>query len=192
MTKNFLALGVVATLFLNACKETPKQNQAESSTTEIVTNTQDDIVETSSTNNEGQTLQLIFNNSEGTVTFNFKGETVTLRQEKAASGIWYKNESYELRGKGNDLELKKDGDVIFKHEDNIVIYSIKNKDGDILDMTFNNTANTVKVYVNGGEQIELTGEKPASGIWYKNNHYELRGKGENLTLTKDGKVVFEN
>ncbi|WP_417196044.1 MliC family protein [Bizionia sp.] len=192
MTKNFLALGVVATLFLNACKETPKQNQAESSTTEIVTNTQDDIVETSSTNNEGQTLQLIFNNSEGTVTFNFKGETVTLRQEKAASGIWYKNESYELRGKGNDLELKKDGDVIFKHEDNIVIYSIKNKDGDILDMTFNNTANTVKVYVNGGEQIELTGEKPASGIWYKNNHYELRGKGENLTLTKDGNVVFEN
>lgn len=192
MTKNFLALGVVATLFLNACKETPKQNQAESSTTEIVTNTQDDIVKTSSTNNEGQTLQLIFNNSEGTVTFNFKGETVTLRQEKAASGIWYKNESYELRGKGNDLELKKDGDVIFKHEDNIVIYSIKNKDGDILDMTFNNTANTVKVYVNGGEQIELTGEKPASGIWYKNNHYELRGKGENLTLIKDGKVVFEN
>ncbi|WP_417199709.1 MliC family protein [Bizionia sp.] len=192
MTKNFLALGVVATLFLNSCKETPKQNQAESSTTEIVTNTQDDIVETSSTNNEGQTLQLIFNNSEGTVTFNFKGETVTLRQEKAASGIWYKNESYELRGKGNDLELKKDGDVIFKHEDNIVIYSIKNKDGDILDMTYNNTANTVKVYVNGGEQIELTGEKPASGIWYKNNHYELRGKGENLTLTKDGNVVFEN
>ncbi|UPS91212.1 MliC family protein [Bizionia sp. M204] len=192
MTKNFLALGVVATLFLNACKEAPKQNQAESSTTEMVTNTQDDIVETSSTNNEGQTLQLIFNNSEGTVTFNFKGEKVTLRQEKAASGIWYKNESYELRGKGNDLELKKDGDVIFKHEDNIVIYSIKNKDGDILDMTYNNTANTVKVYVNGGEQIELTGEKPASGIWYKNNHYELRGKGENLTLTKDGNVVFEN
>ncbi|MFC5194927.1 MliC family protein [Bizionia hallyeonensis] len=192
MKKNFLALGVVATLFLNACKETPKQDQAETSTTEVVDNTQDDIVETSSTNDEGQTLQLKFNNSEGTVTLNFKGDMVTLTQEKAASGIWYKNENYELRGKGNDLELTKAGDVIFKHEDNIVAYSIKNKDGETLDMTFNNSTNKVKLYVNGGEQIELDAEKAASGIWYKNSQYELRGKGENLTLTKDGKVVFEN
>lgn len=59
-------------------------------------------------------------------------------------------------------------------------------------MTFNNSTNTVKLYLNGGEQIELAGEKAASGIWYKNEQYELRGKGLNLELKKNGKIVFEN
>lgn len=59
-------------------------------------------------------------------------------------------------------------------------------------MTFNNTTNTAKIYLNGGEQIELIGQKPASGIWYKNDQYELRGKGEEVELTKDGKTVFKN
>ncbi|WP_188050538.1 MliC family protein [Flavobacterium sp. GP15] len=70
--------------------------------------------------------------------------------------------------------------------------SLKDKNGQTLDLTFNNTENTVKAYLNGGEQIDLVGEKPASGIWYKNDQYELRGKGDHLTLTKDGKTVFEN
>ena len=48
------------------------------------------------------------------------------------------------------------------------------------------------MYLDGGEELELAGQKPASGIWYKNDHYELRGKGENLELTKDGKTVFKN
>ena len=59
-------------------------------------------------------------------------------------------------------------------------------------MSYNNTTNSVKVYLDGGEELELAGQKPASGIWYKNDHYELRGKGENLELTKDGKTVFKN
>mgnify|MGYP000886443310 FL=1 len=59
-------------------------------------------------------------------------------------------------------------------------------------MTFNNTTNEAKIYLNGGEQIELVGQKPASGIWFKNDHYELRGKGESVELTKDGKTVFKN
>lgn len=40
--------------------------------------------------------------------------------------------------------------------------------------------------------IELQGQTPGSGIWYKNDQYELRGKGEEVKLTKDGEVVFEN
>lgn len=58
-------------------------------------------------------------------------------------------------------------------------------------MTFNNTKNTATVVFNN-ETIELQGQKPASGIWYKNDHYELRGKGEEIELTKDGKTVFKN
>ncbi|MGR3856347.1 MliC family protein [Chryseobacterium indologenes] len=76
-------------------------------------------------------------------------------------------------------------------QDEIVKSTSKDKNGKTLDMTFNNTKNTATVVFNN-ETIELQGQKPASGIWYKNDHYELRGKGEEIELTKDGKTVFKN
>lgn len=191
MTKTILTIAILTALFLNSCKETPKQENAETTTTESVEKVDDDIVTSLSTDKDGKKLELIFNNTKGTTTLNFDGETIELVAQKSASGIWYKNENYELRGKGNDIELKKDGKIVFTHKDDIVTTSLKNKEGQTLDMTFNNTTNQAKVYLNGGEQIELVGQNPASGIWYKNDHYELRGKGENVELTKDGKTVFK-
>ncbi|KAB1230564.1 MliC family protein [Chryseobacterium viscerum] len=75
-------------------------------------------------------------------------------------------------------------------QDEIVKSTSKDSSGKTLDMTFNNTKNTATVVFNK-ETIELQGQKPASGIWYKNDHYELRGKGEEIELTKDGKTVFK-
>ncbi|MDX1363597.1 MAG: MliC family protein [Arenibacter latericius] len=192
MTKGILTLALLSALFLGSCKEAPKKGDVETETTETVEKNIEDIVTTTATDNDGKMLQITFNNSKGTATLDFNGETIELEAEKAASGIWYKNDNYELRGKGNDIELLKDGEVVFTHSDDIVNTSLKNDKGETLDMTFNNTANTVKVYLNGGEQIELKGEKAASGIWYKNDQYELRGKGDNLELTKDGVTVFKN
>ncbi|WP_026809539.1 MliC family protein [Arenibacter latericius] len=192
MTKGILTLALLSALFLGSCKEAPKKGDVETETTETIEKNIEDIVTTTATDNDGKMLQMTFNNSKGTATLDFNGETIELEAEKAASGIWYKNDNYELRGKGNDIELLKDGEVVFTHSDDIVNTSLKNDKGETLDMTFNNTANTVKVYLNGGEQIELKGEKAASGIWYKNDQYELRGKGDNLELTKDGVTVFKN
>lgn len=189
MTKKILTIAILTALFLNSCKGTSKQENAETTKTETVA---DDIVTTLSTDKEGKKLEITFNNTKGTATLSFNGETIELVAQKAASGIWYKNDHYELRGKGNDIDLTKDGKVVFTHKDDIVRKSLKNKEGQTLDITFNNTTNEAKVYLNGGEQIELIGQKPASGIWYKNDHYELRGKGENVELTKDGKTVFKN
>lgn len=191
MTTKTLTIVILAALFMNACKE-PKQKTADTTSTELVENVDVNIIKRISTDKDGKKLEMTFNNDEGTATLNFNGETIILVAQKAASGIWYTNENFELRGKGNDIELKKDGNVVFTHEDVIVTSSLKNKDGQTLDMTFNNTTNQAKVYLNGGEQIELVGQKAASGIWYKNDHYELRGKGENVELTKDGKTVFKN
>ena len=191
MTKKILTIAILTALFINACKETPKQETAETTSTELVEKVDCDIVKSSSTDKDGKKLEMTFNNAKGKATLNFNGETIKLVAQKAASGIWYKNENYELRGKGNDIELKKDGNIVFTHRDDIVTSSLRNKEGQTLDMTFNNTTNQAKVYLNGGEQIELAGQKPASGIWYKNDHYELRGKGENIELTKDGKTVFK-
>ncbi|WP_452221227.1 MliC family protein [Lacinutrix salivirga] len=192
MTKTILPIVILSALFLIACKDTPKQSNTDTSITETVEMPKDNIIKTTVSNTEGKTLEMVFNNTKGTAVLNLNGESIELNSEKPASGIWYKNENYELRGKGNDIQLSKNGEVIFEHKDDIVKSNIKNKEGQTLDMTFNNTQGTVKVYLNGGEQIDLVAEKAASGIWYKNEDYELRGKGDNYQLIKNGKTVFKN
>lgn len=196
MKITILTIAMLAALFFSSCTETSKQENAETTTTAKTTETVetvfDDIVTTTSTDKDGKKLDISFNNTKGTATVNFNGETIELVQEKSASGVWYKNENYELRGKGNDIQLKKDGSVIFEHQDDKVSVEAKNDNGDVLTLTFNNTEGTVKAYLNGGDQIDLVEKKAASGIWYKNDQYELRGKGDNYELTKDGKTVFKN
>ncbi|HLW31285.1 MAG TPA: MliC family protein [Aequorivita sp.] len=187
-----LILALLSTLFLSACKDKPKDENTEIITAESAEDPSDDIVTSSLTDKDGKELKMRFNNTKGTATLNFQGETIEMKTERAASGIWYKNDLYELRGKGNDIQLTKDGTVIFEHMDDIQNIEAKNKKGDVLYMTFNNTEGTVKAYLNGGEQIDLVEKKPASGIWYNNDQYALSGKGDSYTLKKDGKIVFQN
>lgn len=189
MTKKILTFAVLTALILSSCTGTSKKENTETTTTETVA---DNIVTTSYVDEDGKELDVLFNNTKGTATITFEGETSELSQKKAASGIWYKNDTYELRGKANDIDLMKNGELVFSHKDVIVTSSLTNEDGQTLDMVFNNTTNTAKIYLDGGEQIDLQGQTPASGIWYKNDQYELRGKGEEVELTKDGKVVFKN
>ncbi|RQO30653.1 hypothetical protein DBR32_07925 [Taibaiella sp. KBW10] len=89
----------------------------------------------------------------------------------------------------------KKAEVISKPEavaaDQIVTSTAIDKNGKRLEMTFNNTKDIALVALNG-EKIELSGQKPASGILYKNNNYELSGKGAQVALKKDGKVIFES
>lgn len=192
MTTKLMTIAMLAALFFNSCKETPKQENTESPRSETVEKSADDIVTSTSTDKDGKNLDVTYNNTNGTATINFNGETSQLMRERAASGIWYKNDTYELRGKGNDVTLTKKGKLVFEHTDDMVSIEEKNDHGNVLNMTFNNTEGTVKAYLNGGEQIDLVQKKAASGIWYSNDKYELRGKGDSYTLYKDEKVVFEN
>src|SRR5690625_700973 len=190
MIKRIFAIGILSATVFISCKDNSKQENQDSPNTEQTASK--DVVTQSLTNKDGETLEMSFDNTEGKATVNFKGETINLEQERAASGIWYKNDQYELSGKGNDISLKKDGEVVFEHQDKKASVEFKNDKGDVLNVTFNNTAGTAKAYLNGGEQIDLDQEKAASGIWYKNDQYELRGKGNDIWLKKDGKVVFEH
>lgn len=192
MIKRTLSLALLSALVLTSCKENSKQETTEVQETEISADVKDDFVSTSYVNKEEKELEVVYNNTQGNATFVFDGETVELDQQQSASGVWFKNDTYELRGKGNDIELKKDGEVVFSHQDDVVTTRLEDKDGQTLDITFNNTVGTAKAYLNGGEQIDLVAEKAASGFWYKNDQYELRGKGEKLELTKDGETVFKN
>ena len=189
MTKKILTFAFLTALLFTACTGAAKQEDKEKATTEVIS---DEVITTTSTDADGEKLKVVFNNSQGTATLDFKGETIELTQEKSASGFWYKNDTYELRGKGNDMDLTKDGELVFSHKDDIVSTSLEDKDGNTLDMTFNNTTTEAKVYLNGGEQIDLVGKPAASGIWYVNDQYELRGKGDDLELKKDGELIFKS
>ena len=194
MQKTILTLAMASAIFVTSCKENSKKENIEITTTNEAAPIEpvaDDIVRTTSTSKDGKTMDLAVDNANGKATVNLNGETIELMQEKSASGIWFKNENYELRGKGNDLLLTKDGKVIFEHVDDMVNVESKNSKGDVLTLNFNNTNGTVKAYLNGGEQIDLVEEKAASGIWYKNDQYELRGKGDDYELVKDGKTIFK-
>ena len=192
ITMKSLTLIFVTALVLNACKDKGKDKKSETITTERTENSMDDVVTSTLTSKDGKELKMNFNNTKGTATLDFQGETIEMDAEKAASGIWYKNDHYELRGKGNDIQLTRDGTIVFEHKDDLVNVEAKNKNGDVLNLTFNNTEGKVKAYLNGGEQIDLMEKKPASGIWYNNDHYELSGKGDSYTLKKDGKIIFQN
>ncbi|GEM53098.1 MULTISPECIES: MliC family protein [Bacteroidota] len=193
MTKQiFILASITVATFLASCNQQQKQENTEGVKTEVTAKSSDDIVTQSLTDNAGNKLDMTFDNSKDIVTITFKGETAELTAQKAASGIWYKNDHLELIGKGNDITLSKDDQVIFKHQDDKVAIEAKSDKGDVLNMTFNNTEGTVKAYLNGGEQIDLVEQKSASGIWYKNDHYELTGKGDKYELQKDGKTVFKN
>lgn len=63
-------------------------------------------------------------------------------------------------------------------------------DGSLLQVRFGTTADTADVEVGGALLGELQGQRPASGIWYKRGEIELRGKGEEATLTRPGAAAL--
>ncbi len=191
MAKRILALGLVLAFVFNACTDATKQGSAENAKTKSGEESAEAPVKVSYTDKSGKQLEVTFDYSKGIATALLDGKTIELKEQKSASGFWFKNDDYELTGKGNDVVLQKGEQVVFEHKDDIVVSSIKDKDGQTLDITFNKTAGTAKVYLNGGEQIDLVAEKSDSETHYKNDKYELKVKGENYELIKDGKTVFK-
>jgi membrane-bound inhibitor of C-type lysozyme len=59
-------------------------------------------------------------------------------------------------------------------------------DGSKVSVRFDNRADTAQIARGGKPLATLAGQKPASGIWYRKGPYELRGKGNQATLTMPG------
>jgi membrane-bound inhibitor of C-type lysozyme len=73
----------------------------------------------------------------------------------------------------------------------IVRNSVTDLHGTKLYMTFNNEQATA-TFVFENETIRMTQDTMASGIRCTNKHYEFSEHQGNITLKKDGKVVFES
>jgi frataxin-like iron-binding protein CyaY len=76
-------------------------------------------------------------------------------------------------------------------ESEIIHATLKNKSGQSITIDFDNIKNIATVNINN-EKIIMNGQKPASGMWYTKDDYELRGKGDQITLTKGEKTIFTN
>lgn len=75
--------------------------------------------------------------------------------------------------------------------DDIIIATNLDKKGNKLEVTFNNTKNTAILKLNG-ETIELVADNTmASGIHYKNEHYNYTNWHKITKVEKDGEIIFE-
>ena len=119
MKKSIFILPLIIGLFTVSCSEKKEQKEEPSVETVVVNDPVDsiEVVNTILKNKEGVELQLIVNNKENQATVVFKGDSIQLNEKPAASGIWYANNNYELRGKGEQVELTKDGQVIFSNQE---------------------------------------------------------------------------
>lgn len=78
-----------------------------------------------------------------------------------------------------------------KMADTIITISETDRNGNVLEMVFNNTVNTASLKLNG-EGIDLVLDTTmASGTHYKNEHYQYTQWHGKTILEKDGKVIFE-
>jgi membrane-bound inhibitor of C-type lysozyme len=59
-------------------------------------------------------------------------------------------------------------------------------DGTKITVRFDNVRDTAAVSRDGKLLATLSGQKPASGIWYKKGEFELRGKGDDATFSTPG------
>ncbi len=115
MKKNVLKMIMLSALLFASCNNKSKQEIKEIEINNTIEKSADEIVKSILTNKEGKKLEMSFNNRKDIVTVNFSGETIEMKSQKPASGIWYKNDEYELTGKGESVELKKDGKIVFKN-----------------------------------------------------------------------------
>ncbi|WP_336958364.1 MliC family protein [Chryseobacterium contaminans] len=125
MKKNIFAIALLSVFLLTSCKQEKTNFEKKSETAAATDSTSStiakdsiastDLVKSTLKDSSGKTLEVVFDNTKDVVTLVFNGENLELKGQKPASGIWYKNDHYELRGKGNDVQLSKDGKVVFEN-----------------------------------------------------------------------------
>ncbi|MCY1533107.1 hypothetical protein D9M68_684190 [compost metagenome] len=110
MAKYIALFSLLLSLSLSSC-DNGNNNQVITKPEPVVI---DEIVNSTAVNKKGEKLEMSFNNTKNIAQVEWQGEKIELAQQPTASGIRYTNEHYELMGKGELVNLIKDGKVIFE------------------------------------------------------------------------------
>lgn len=107
--------GVVEVTNVHALKAlTVAQNCNPEQTKHLLQN--NEVINATYINSEGEKLFVLFYTKEDQAIVRFVDNkaSATLTSQRPASGMWYKNDEYELSGKGKAIELYKQGELLFK------------------------------------------------------------------------------
>lgn len=87
MTKTIWTTVIATTVFVTSSKEIIKQDSVEKTMENPTEGVKKDIVINSTTDKNGNVLEVFYNNTKGTATLNYNEETSELADQRPASGI---------------------------------------------------------------------------------------------------------
>lgn len=191
MKKSILVVSVLSGLLLVACGQKNKNETIK--TEETVTtaapltpaSSADDIVTTSVTDSDGNTLKMEYNNTRGRAMLTLNDEIIDMVQDTTASGVRMHNTDYDYEEWQGHIVLKKNGQVVFDNKRNQSSSTSKPK------MTYDNKKGTATLAFNG-ETVTLRADTTASGLRFRNSDYEYEEWKGNVVLKKNGQVVFDS
>lgn len=185
MKKHFLWIAAVAiALFSTSCNSKSKQESS------------DELIESTVTSTTGQQLEATFDKANELVTIIFEGDTAVLKQQPSASGINYKNDTYEYTEWQNEIELLKNGVVVFSNVDKdkrvSVGETLKDAEGEILTLFYDTTAETPTVtisYKDIKDKVLTQNYAWANGGEYEGENLKWTTNDQGGILEIDGKAV---
>ena len=186
MKKITFILAATVLLFATACNNS-KKNQENN-----------EAVATTITNSNGESIHVTYNTEGETVTIVFNGETIVLQQQPSASGIRYANETYTYTEWQDEVELTKDGAVVFtsKEADPSMVNNFLDPDGKDMLVTYDTSGETPTATISYGEYTNQVLTQIPESAWAKGAEYENETmkwvtNADGGTLTIDGKdIVF--
>lgn len=185
MKKHFIWIAAVAiALFSTSCNSKSKQESS------------DELIESTVTSTSGQQLEATFDTANELVTIIFEGDTAVLKQQPSASGINYKNDTYEYTEWQNEIELLKNGVVVFSNVDKdkrvSVGETLKDAEGEILTLFYDTTAETPTVtisYKDIKDKVLTQNYAWANGGEYEGENLKWTTNDQGGILEIDGKAV---
>ena len=185
MKKHFIWIAAVAiAIFSTSCNSKSKQESS------------DELIESTVTSTTGQQLEATFDTANELVTIIFEGDTAVLKQQPSASGINYKNDTYEYTEWQNEIELLKNGVVVFSNVDKdkrvSVGETLKDAEGEILTLFYDTTAETPTVtisYKDIKDKVLTQNYARANGGEYEGENLKWTTNDQGGILEIDGKAV---
>lgn len=185
MKKHFIWIAAVAiAIFSTSCNSKSKQESS------------DELIESTVTSTSGQQLEATFDTANELVTIIFEGDTAVLKQQPSASGINYKNDTYEYTEWQNEIELLKNGVVVFSNVDKdkrvSVGETLKDAEGEILTLFYDTTAETPTVtisYKDIKDKVLTQNYAWANGGEYEGENLKWTTNDQGGILEIDGKAV---
>lgn len=111
MIRYIALLSILLSFGIVSCDEADNNSQVITKPDPVLI---DEIVNSTATDKNGHNLEMSFNNSKNIAQVEWQNEKIELAQQPVASGIRYTNDHYELLGKGELVNLVKDGTVVFQ------------------------------------------------------------------------------